>query len=135
MSDWRPTPREIASALEVVCTQWPDLLQIAEEHDVTGRFTALVDQLRYSADHLGTTVADLDHLLARDCAVPGGLGVRGSRSPDGILRGLGHGRPVEEAYVCPLERCPRAVLSATGGSDVPHCALGGAAMTLLRLDR
>jgi hypothetical protein len=111
-------------ALAVVCAQFDDLRTIASRYGEESRLESVLTRIR---DHVPDALAELDELLRR-CGVPGGTGRQ-----VGGLPPAGPGHPVEEAYVCPLRRCARVELPATGKTAAPSCALDQRALQLIRL--
>jgi hypothetical protein len=90
----------------------------------------LVAELRPGGD-VAAPIGELDRLL-RGSGVAGGLAAYGdSDEAYAPPAGVGDGHPVEETWVCPLDRCMRVELVSAGPG--PRCGLGDRPMRRMRL--
>ncbi|MFE9635723.1 hypothetical protein [Streptomyces sp. NPDC006463] len=108
-----------------LCEQLADIRVVVDRAGQLAVLEAILTELRAGADTAELT-SGADELLRR-CGVARGLGDR--RSPGGgRLPYLGGGHPVEEARVCPLDRCDRVALDGGG-----TCRLYGEPLRPVRL--
>ncbi|MER6380604.1 hypothetical protein [Streptomyces sp. NPDC001250] len=121
------TRDDVPDGLAMFCAELPDLRELAAEAGCLDELAEIIAAARVNRDLPGVLMR-LRELLHRLGVAGGPASWTGARGIGG-LPDLGGGHPVEEAYVCPLERCSRVELP--GGVTV--CGLSGQSLHLVRL--
>jgi hypothetical protein len=106
-----------------LCRQIDELHMIADTNGELPALRRILVRLRRDRD-AQSAWAELEELLRR-CGVPGGLG-GGSADRTWRIGGLpefGAGHPVQEGFVCPVDRCARVELPDADPNAMPTCGL------------
>lgn len=136
MTEGAAVDGESMAALDRLCQRLDDYRRLALREGRLAELDAVLAQLRANDDP-SEWIGRADELL-RQCGIARGLGPARTRGVEpavpapALLPGLGGGHPLAEAYVCPADRCARA-LPARDTAGEPACRLLDQPLRLLRL--